>query len=330
MNTDAIIGALPHVSGLIVGDICLDRWCTYDPAVSEPSRETGLPRIGVVATEVTPGGGGTVANNAIALGLKKVGVLGAAGQDGFGWELLRALRTRRIDTAGIVVEEEYTTFTYSKLLNGDTGEEDLPRVDFIHTKPISARLEREIISRLHDLHREYDVLFIADQAETAAGGVVTEAVRAAISEIARRQPSKVVWADSRMRADLFRNVIVKINHQEAAEACGRLFGRPDFGRWLGHLQAPLLFVTKGAEGVRVIAPDQDTWVRTCAIEKPVDICGAGDSFSAAAASALATGATAEEAARFGNLAASITIMKRGTGTASPEELRAAMETQPRL
>ena len=53
----------PDRSALIVGDICLDRWCIYDPGAAEPSRETGIPRIGVVSTEVSPGGGGTVANN---------------------------------------------------------------------------------------------------------------------------------------------------------------------------------------------------------------------------------------------------------------------------
>ena len=39
--------------------------------------------------------------------------------------------------------------------------------------------------------------------------------------------------------------------------------------------------------------------------------------------ALAVTGSPEEAARFGNLVASITIMKRGTGTASPAELLAS-------
>jgi sugar/nucleoside kinase (ribokinase family) len=61
------------------------------------------------------------------------------------------------------------------------------------------------------------------------------------------------------------------------------------------------------------------------VEQPVDICGAGDSFSAGAAMALAITGSATEAARFGNLVASITIMKHGTGTASPEEVLAAAQ-----
>ena len=70
--TRGILGRLPALSVLIVGDICLDRWCTYDPAAAEPSRETSIPRTGVVSTEVTPGAGGTVANNLAALGVGRV------------------------------------------------------------------------------------------------------------------------------------------------------------------------------------------------------------------------------------------------------------------
>ena len=64
-----ILGAFPRYSALVVCDICLDRWCTYDPANAEPSRETGIPRVGVVSTQVAPGAGGNVANNLASLGI---------------------------------------------------------------------------------------------------------------------------------------------------------------------------------------------------------------------------------------------------------------------
>jgi bifunctional ADP-heptose synthase (sugar kinase/adenylyltransferase) len=55
----------------------------------------------------------------------------------------------------------------------------------------------------------------------------------------------------------------------------------------------------------------------------VDICGAGDSFSGGAALALAVTVSPVEAARFGNLAASVTILKKGTGAATFKEVLAA-------
>ena len=68
MTTEEILARFPRLSALVVGDVCLDRWCTYDPAASEASRETGIPRVGVIRTEVTAGAGGTVANNAKGTG----------------------------------------------------------------------------------------------------------------------------------------------------------------------------------------------------------------------------------------------------------------------
>src|SRR5512135_469969 len=105
MKIAEILAAIPKLSALVVGDICLDRWCTYDPAASEPSRETGISRIGVVATEVTPGAGGTVANNLIALGADRVSVLGVYGSDGFGMELMESLEVRNISTELMVRAE---------------------------------------------------------------------------------------------------------------------------------------------------------------------------------------------------------------------------------
>src|ERR1039458_2140334 len=76
MTTWDLFHRFGRLRALVVGDICLDRWCTYDPALSEPSRETGLDRIAVISEEQTPGGGGTVANNLAAMGLARVAVLG--------------------------------------------------------------------------------------------------------------------------------------------------------------------------------------------------------------------------------------------------------------
>ena len=67
MTPPEILAAFGKINALVVGDICLDHWCTYDPSAAEPSRETGIPRVGVVRTEATPGAGGTVANNLAAL-----------------------------------------------------------------------------------------------------------------------------------------------------------------------------------------------------------------------------------------------------------------------
>src|ERR1700738_5237846 len=148
MNVDRILSAFPRYSALVVGDICLDRWCTYDPATAETSRETGIPRVGVVSTEVAPGGGGNVANNLASLGVGRAAVLGVLGDDGFAHELTRSLNQRGISTDLLVRSEKLPTFTYTKLINGNTGVEDLPRVDFINTQPLPDIAEQELLEYL--------------------------------------------------------------------------------------------------------------------------------------------------------------------------------------
>ncbi|MCX6636389.1 MAG: PfkB family carbohydrate kinase [Acidobacteria bacterium] len=265
MTVPEILAALPTLSALVVGDICLDRWCTYDPATAEPSRETGIPRIGVVRTEVSPGAGGTVANNLAALGVGRVAVLGAVGDDGFGFELRRALEARRIRAEHLVTVPDLQTFTYTKVINAATGVEDHPRLDFISTRPLARDVEQRIAADLGTLASRFDAILVADQAETDQGGVVTPTVREAI------------------------------------------------------------VVTHGGDGALLLTGDGEQWVKTRKVVKPVDICGAGDSFSAGAAMTLAAGGSPAQAARFGNLVASITIMKKGTGTASPKEVLQANE-----
>jgi rfaE bifunctional protein kinase chain/domain len=323
MTVDQILAAFPRHSALVVGDICLDRWCTYDPTTSEPSRETGIPRIGVVSSVVTPGAGGTVANNLAALGIGRVAVLGAVGDDGFGHELKRALQQRGISPDLLVTSSELPTFTYTKLLNAQNSEEDQPRVDFINTRPLPAAVEDEVLERLRSRAPEFDVILVSDQAETSQGGVITARVRGVLAELAAQHPEKIIWVDSRMRSNLFHGVILKPNQHEAAAACSAALGHTDYQEFRRHIGATLLFITQGARGVLVVSNDGEQLVPTVAEAKPVDICGAGDSFSAGASVALAATGSATTAARFGNLVASITIMKKGTGTATPQEVREA-------
>jgi rfaE bifunctional protein kinase chain/domain len=314
-----ILQAIPKLAVLVLGDVCLDRWCTYDPEASEPSRETGIPRTGVVRTEVTPGAAGTVASNLAALGCARAAVLGAIGEDGFGFELVRALDARGIDSSLCERTAARQTFTYTKLINGQTGAEDLPRLDFINTSPLGYETERRILSRLREEIDRFDAVIVSDQAETAQGGVVTPAVRDLVAELAASGRNQTFLVDSRARIHEFRNVIVKPNRQEGEAACRALFGRADYPALRRHVNAPVLMVTHGAGGVMLVDDSGERWVRTKPVARPVDICGAGDSFSAGGTLALAAGATAAEAASFGNLVASITIMKPGTGAATRDE-----------
>ena len=315
-----ILAKLPELSALVVGDICLDCWSTYDPATSEPSRETGIPRIGVVRTAVTAGAGGTVANNLAALGVGRVAVLGVAVDDGHGHELAQALHRQGISTDMLIRAPGLQTFTYTKLINRSTNIEDLPRVDFISTVPLDPAVERQVLNMLPGAVDAFDVILISDQAETSAGGVVTPAVRDLLADLAPGYADKVFWVDSRARIECFREMILKPNRDEAEAACRRIGSPLSYKVLREYCNAKLLIVTDGPQDVAIVEPHREQFCKTKPIPNPVSICGAGDSFSAGAAMTLAVTRSPIRAVEFGNLVASITIMKEGTGTASPAEV----------
>jgi bifunctional ADP-heptose synthase (sugar kinase/adenylyltransferase) len=61
-------------------------------------------------------------------------------------------------------------------------------------------------------------------------------------------------------------------------------------------------------------------------DQVADVTGAGDTVIATYTAALAAGADACDAARIANYAGGIVVMKRGTATASREELLQAIES----
>ena len=326
MTCADVLAAAGHVRVLVVGDICLDRWCRYDPSLSEQSRETGIPRCAVVSTSLSPGAGGTVARNLAALGVKRVSVLGVSGRDGFGHELRQALSVGGVENDLLIADESVATFTYTKLINVTTGVEDLPRIDFVNTGPLNSTIEEQVLERFRSSIAAFDAVVVSDQAETDQGGIVTPNLRSALAEAARADRGRPFVADSRKRVEHFRHMIATPNESEANEACHRAFGSVDYRQLHRTIDGPALVVTMGRAGAWLVDGNAPRLFGSCPGAEPVDTCGAGDSLSAGLALALAVGADVEFALRFGIIVAGVTIGKPGTGSATPSEVLAMAES----
>ena len=84
-------------------------------------------------------------------------------------------------------------------------------------------------------------------------------------------------------------------------------------------------VTRGSRGMALFEPSVPTvHIPIFGSDEVADVTGAGDTVMAAMALALAAGATFHEAARLANYAGGLVVMKRGTATVSPAELREAI------
>jgi bifunctional ADP-heptose synthase (sugar kinase/adenylyltransferase) len=317
---DQILSALPGKRIGVLGDLFLDRYLDLDASLTEPSVETGLDAYQVVRVRSYPGALGTVINNLAALGVGSIRPIAFYGDDGEGYELQQALaqlpavQTRR----GLLVAPSRRTPTYTKPILIRTGEQprELNRLDIKNRTPTSLAVEKILIEYLDECWSEIDALIVVDQVSEQNCGVVTDRVRARLAELSAVTPSRFVLVDSRERIREFRNVCVKPNQREAAAFPG---GPAAFAKSLGRH----VFQTLGEDGIDLYAPEgARTQIPAYPINGPTDIVGAGDSTSAGIACAVMAGATFEQAAAFGNLVASITILQIGvTGTATPDQVR---------
>lgn len=321
---ERILATIPNRTVGVLGDLFLDRYLDIDPALNEPSVETGLTAYQVVRVRGYPGAAGTVMNNLAALGAGRIYPITAIGDDGEGHELRQALRQLpAVQTGGIIDAPGRRTPTYTKPM---LGTDELNRLDIKNRTPTPDSVQDFLIELLEEAWPQLDALLVLDQVSEEDCGVVTTRVRDHLAKVAEGDLAKFVLADSRERIGLFRNVCVKPNRAEA-ERIGITFHQ-DADRWTQicrHIGGAV-FETNGAAGIYLANdPKSVTAKRIPAypVSGPIDICGAGDSCSAGIACAMVSGATHEEAAAFGNLVASITIRQIGvTGTATPEQVRA--------
>ncbi|MBN2409528.1 MAG: hypothetical protein JXE07_07295, partial [Candidatus Aminicenantes bacterium] len=94
---------------------------------------------------------------------------------------------------------------------------------------------------------------------------------------------------------------------------------------LKSLQAAAILITRGSRGMAMFAKGKQPYLFP--VHGPIDIVdvtGAGDTVISVFTLALACGASFREAAILANHAGGIVVMKKGTATVSPAELKASV------
>lgn len=336
----------------IVGDFCLDRYLEIDLSNEEISIETGLPVHNVMNVRSQPGGSGTILNNLVALGVGEIVPVGFAGDDGEGFELVRALRqTKGVNLEAFFQTTDRRTFTYTKPIvvkesstppktNGkvsgnplanskaSVGPRELNRLDFKNWTQTSKATSKRVIENLQAIASEVDALILLDQVDIPGTGVLTNEVLKAIGQIAKKKPDLLIFADSRNGLSHFPAVDFKMNGTELSRALGSN-GVPELAEL--HQQAIRLskqtkhrvFVTLSECGIVGATPDGTVeHAPALPVRGEIDIVGAGDSVTANLVTSLLGGATLRESLEIANAAASIVIHQLGTtGTANRKQVK---------
>ena len=325
-SNDWLDDALTRLSAArvtVFGDFCLDAYWIIDADESERSVETNLPVSRVRRQRYGLGGAGNVVANLVGLGVAAVRCVGLIGGDLFGREMLRMLQAIGAETAGMLTGREgWQTMVYAK---PHVGNAEHNRIDFgafnALDEPSMSALQREL-----DLAAaESDIVVLNQQ---VPAGISPAAMIERINAVIAARPGCRFLVDSRHRAGLYCGAMLKMNAHEAAAVLGRPEGdQPrgaDLARDLHRRIGQPVFLTRGADGIVVADADAVAVEPGIAVAGATDPVGAGDTVTAALAAVLGSGGRPAVAAKLANLAASVTVRKlRTTGTATPDEIRAA-------
>ena len=316
----------------VVGDFCLDRYLEIDPGKSEVSIETGLEGHNVSNVRSQPGAAGTILNNLVALGIGEIVPVSFCGEDGEGFELLRALRAMwgvRLDH--FLQTPERRTFTYCKPLVLDPGKppRELNRLDTKNWSPTPESVRRTMANSFRTVAGRCDAIILMDQVDVADTGVVTADLLEAVRRVASSNHSPLILGDSRRSLREWPPVYLKMNGAELSALTGfpqstSIEQAKATAQKLARSHGRPVFVTLSENGI--VGADPGGLARHVParpLRGPIDIVGAGDAVTANLTAALAAGAMLVEALELAMAAASIVIHQLGTtGTASVGQIRA--------
>lgn len=328
MPASALADRIPQLAGrrvLVVGDITLDEYL-YGRA-TRLSREAPIPVLEWLRREIILGGAANPARNVVALGGAATQV-GVVGDDPEGEQVRGLLGAAGIDAAGLIASPGRPTTRKTRVMADEAPRlpQQVARLDRLDRSPLSPAEEAQVIAALRALVPRHDAVICSDY----QAGLLTPAVVAAVREQCRAHGALFcVDAQGNSRyyagADLFR-----CNDREAAAALGApLDDEAAFvagvARLRAELGARLVIVTRGPDGLSLegegVAYAHIPAVR---VSEVYDTTGAGDTFVAVTALALAAGVGGLEAARLANAAAALVVRRFGNAVVTPQELAAAL------
>jgi D-glycero-beta-D-manno-heptose-7-phosphate kinase len=325
-----IVESFPKVTVTVVGDLVADEFIFGE--ISRVSREAPVLILKHRERTVVPGGGANAINNLADLGVNVLPV-GVVGDDEAGRLLLKAFRHKHIPVSGVLKDKSYTTVTKTRILAGmtHTARQQVVRVDREPETEPNRHLKRELVLAAREYARASDALLISDYGYGAASPGILNAIRDR-----GRLDGVPIILDSRYRILQYSGVVAATpNEPEVEEALGVRIGN-DWSRLcsageqvMSRMKLQSLVITRGRDGMAAFAGrHKPVDIPIFGSDQVTDVTGAGDTVIATFAAAFAAGASTEEAAHLANYAGGIVVMKRGTATASRQELLDALEQSP--
>ncbi len=312
----------------VIGDLIADEFI-YG-RVARVSREAPVLILQYDSTQVVPGGAGNAANNVAALG-GRAQIVGLTGKDEAGKRLHASLG--RVNTRGLLSPKGYCTPVKTRILAGGvhTAKQQIVRIDRVVSSDCGPDGRKAFARAALKAAGDCDAILLSDYGT----GLVTPELAAALStkvDGRGRRKAIPILIDSRYDLLKYRGLTACTPNESEVEQIldirigDNLKTLERAGReLLKRMRMSAVLITRGSRGMAVFEPDRPTiHVPIFGSDEVADVTGAGDTVIATLALAIAAGSSFYEAARLANYAAGLVVMKRGTATVSPDELRDAI------
>ena len=325
-NLLAIIDGFAQKKVAVWGDFILDEYL-YG-TTRRISREAPVLILSYKNQEFFLGGAGNPILHLKALGATPypIGIIGA---DRAGQKILQMLKREGISAQGLFQEHNFKTPIKTRILAGEetTRKQQILRIDKEGKVPESSGIIKKLQKALADLIKNIDALLISDYNYFTVRESIFESI------LPHFKKAKIpVTLDSRFRLINFKGITVSTPNEPEVEWALKVEINDD-DQVLKHTGEELLkktraraiVITRGSKGMVLFEKNKLPFsIPIHGTADIVDVTGAGDSVISVFTLALACGATFREAALLANHAGGLVVMKKGTATFTPQELKEAV------
>jgi rfaE bifunctional protein kinase chain/domain len=312
---------LQQISGkrvLVVGDVIVDEYLVGDS--SRISSEAPVPVLRYTGEHATLGGAANTAANVSSLG-GSAALIGLVGDDAAGRDV-----ARRCADAGIAFAPLCDGRPTTRKVRIISQQQQLLRIDYEHIAPIDGEGETQLLDAIAARLTACDIVVVSDYAK----GLLTAATCQELVHRAHASGRQVVIDPRPQHAAFYANCdYLTPNWKESLSLLGEdeMPASPEnvrrVGAAMGERFQSSVLLTLGSRGIaffeRGIA---EPFVVSAEAREVFDVSGAGDTVVAAFALARAAGCDHASAVTLANRAAAVVVGKRGTATATPEEIQA--------
>jgi len=327
INLKSIIRKINKGRVLVIGDFAIDEMIYGQ--TSRISREAPVLILKHTHTNVLLGAASNAAHNISDLNAGKVAAIGVYGDDYYGPLLLDALNKAKIDVSLMVKDPSRVTTTKTRIsgTSPQSVTQQIIRIDREVSDFISSDIESRVIDKINQSAGSFDAILLSDY---GIGFVTDEIIQAATK--AAKKHNLVLAVDAQTDLTRFKGAtVITPNQPEAENTLGYEIKDNDSllragQELLDRTNSQMILITRGSDGMMLFEKDgKISNIPVFNKTNVFDVTGAGDTVVSSFILGLCAGATGQEAAIIGNLAASIVVRQFGAATTTISDLEENLE-----